>query len=360
MKANLLKNKIFHFLEISISFFIFFLIFNFVIGLSSDFIVKGFSFSDKKEKTEDIKITATVNESEKENLPKMSEYKRETKIAFVGDIMLDRGVYQKINQKGEGDFNFAFANIKEDLKKYDFLVGNLEGPVSDKGEDRHNLYSFRMDPSVLDTLKEVGFDAVSVANNHINDWGIDAMKDTFERIDNKGIKAIGGGENIENASEPKIVEVNETKIALLSFSEFGKNQFEATSDKAGIAIISENLLKKSIDLAREKADIVVVSFHFGDEYQEKHNSYQEKYAKMAVDFGADLIIGHHPHVVQPIEQYKNVYIAYSLGNFVFDQYFSPNTMEGGLLEIRIENKKISNVELKKIKINSDYQPEIVK
>jgi poly-gamma-glutamate synthesis protein (capsule biosynthesis protein) len=246
------------------------------------------------------------------------------------------------------------------LQKYDFLVGNLEGPVSDKGEDKHNLYSFRMNQSVINILKDIGFGAVSVTNNHINDWGIDAMKDTFDRLNDIGIKVLGGGENIGKAVEPKIVDVDGVKIALLSFGQFGKGRFEATDKKAGIAIISEDLLKKSIDLAKINNDIVVVTFHFGDEYQKTQNAYQEKYSKMAIDFGVDLVVGHHPHVVQPLIQYKNVYIAYSLGNFVFDQYFSPETMEGGLLEVNIKDKKISSVELRKIQMNSDYQPSLIK
>ncbi|MFA5935148.1 MAG: CapA family protein [Candidatus Paceibacterota bacterium] len=360
MKINNLKDKIFHFIEISISLFTLFFIFYFAAGISSSFFERELSFSNKNRAIRNQSMIATVVGARNEIFLKSIENKEETKIAFVGDLMLDRGVYQKINQRGAGDFHFAFENIKNDLEEYDFLVGNLEGPVSDKGVDKHNLYSFRMDPLVLDILKEVSFDAVSVTNNHINDWGMDAMKDTFERLNGKDIEILGGGENLEKASEAKIIDIEGVKIALLSFGQFGKGQFEATSEKAGIAIISEDLLKKSIDLAKGKADIVVVSFHFGDEYQKIQNLYQEKYSKMAIDFGADLIVGHHPHVVQPLEQYRNVYIAYSLGNFVFDQYFSPETMEGGLLEVKIEDKKISSVEIKKIQMNSDYQPSLIR
>jgi poly-gamma-glutamate capsule biosynthesis protein CapA/YwtB (metallophosphatase superfamily) len=359
MKKILSKNKVFGFIEISISLFIFIFAFNFVVTTASSLFLKEISFNNQNKFFENQKRIATVIESRDELFFKNIEDNEETKIAFVGDIMLDRGVKQKADKNSMGDLNFAFANIKEDLQKYDFLVGNLEGPVSDKGEDKHNLYSFRMDPSVIPILKDIGFRAVSVTNNHINDWGIDAMKDTFDRLNNADIKVLGGGENIEKAREPKIIEVDGAKIALLSFGQFGKGDFEATDKKVGIAIISEDLLKKSIDLAKINNDIIIVTFHFGDEYQKTQNLYQEKYSKMAIDFGADLIVGHHPHVVQPLIQYKNVYIAYSLGNFIFDQYFSPETMEGGLLEVSIEDKKISSVELKKIQMNSDYQPEIV-
>lgn len=359
MKKYLSKNKVFNFVEISISLFVFIFVFNFLVVFSSDIFEKQISFNNYSKFIKNQKSIATVIEARDELFFESIEDKNETKIAFVGDIMLDRGVKQKADQKGMGDLNFAFANIKEDLQKYDLLVGNLEGPISDKGEDKHNLYSFRMNPSVINVLKEVGFRAVSVTNNHINDWGIDAMKDTFNRLNNADIKVLGGGENVEKAIEPKIVDVDGVKIALLSFGQFGKGIFEATDKKAGIAIISEDLLRKSIDLAKTNTDIVVVTFHFGDEYQKNQNTYQEKYAKMAIDFGVDLVIGHHPHVVQPLIQYKNVYIAYSLGNFIFDQYFSPETMEGGLLEVNIKDKKIFGVKLRKVQMNSDYQPSLV-
>jgi poly-gamma-glutamate synthesis protein (capsule biosynthesis protein) len=169
----------------------------------------------------------------------------------------------------------------------------------------------------------------------------------------------GGGMTEEEAYSAKILNIEDTKIAFLSFSEFGKGDYEAIGEKSGIAMISEEKLKTSIEVARENADLVVAMFHFGTEYQVEPNNYQEKYARLAVDFGADLVVGTHPHVVQTLEKYKNTYIAYSLGNFVFDQYFSVETMTGGLLDVKISEKKISSVDLRTIKLNKDYQPELI-
>jgi poly-gamma-glutamate capsule biosynthesis protein CapA/YwtB (metallophosphatase superfamily) len=281
-------------------------------------------------------------------------------MAFVGDIMLDRSVYNKIRDHGGGDFNYIFKNIKDDLLKYDFLVGNLEGPISDKGADRYDLYSFRMNPEVIGAFKNVGFDAFSVANNHINNWGIEAMEDTFLRLDNAEIKVLGGGLNDIDASYPKVVEIDGTKIAFLAFSQFDKGKYEATASSSGIVIISEEALNSGIKIAKENADLVVVIFHFGDEYVEESNSYQKKYSHLAIDLGANLVVGHHPHVVEEVEIYSNSYIAYSLGNFIFDQYFSKETMEGGLLEVTVQNKNIIDVKLQKIQMNKNYQPEIVR
>jgi poly-gamma-glutamate synthesis protein (capsule biosynthesis protein) len=278
------------------------------------------------------------------------------KVAFVGDIMLDRGVYNKIVKKGAGDFNFAFANIKNDLKKYDLLVGNLEGPVSDKGIDKHDLYSFRMDPQILPVLKDLGFGVLSIANNHIDNWGLSAIEDTISRLSSSGIQVVGGGMNSQESYAPVIINTKGLKIALLSFSEFGAGQYESGTSTAGISVISEQALKRGIELARKSADIVVVIFHFGEEYKNTPTEYQKKYAHMAVSLGANLVVGHHPHIVEPIEYYKNTYIAYSLGNFIFDQYFSPETMQGGLLELEIKNKSIVNINLRTVQMNSDYQP----
>ena len=305
-------------------------------------------------KKENIKIDLTKIEEKTD-----SSVSKKIVLAFVGDIMLDRSVYNKIKNYGGGDFNYIFKNIKDDLLKYDFLVGNLEGPISDKGVDRYDLYSFRMNPEVIGAFKNVGFDAFSVANNHINNWGIEAMEDTFLRLDNAEIKVLGGGLNDIDASYPKVVEIDGTKIAFLAFSQFDKGKYEATASSSGIVIISEEALNSGIKIAKENADLVVVIFHFGEEYAEESNSYQKKYSRLAIDLGANLVVGHHPHVVEEVEIYSNSYIAYSLGNFVFDQYFSEETMEGGLLEVTVQNKKIIDVELRKIEMNKNYQPEIV-
>ena len=133
---------------------------------------------------------------------------------------------------------------------------------------------------------------------------------------------------------------------------------EATDSFAGVAIISDEKLKSGIEKARAENDIVIVSFHFGEEYKKQPNNYQKSVAHKAIDYGADLVVGHHPHVIEPIEAYKDKYIAYSLGNFVFDQHFSKDTMEGLVLKATVENKKITQVSSDKIVINKYYQPEL--
>ncbi|MEI6191147.1 MAG: CapA family protein [bacterium] len=282
------------------------------------------------------------------------------KLAFVGDIMLDRGVEYFANKDFGGDYGELFIKVKSQLQSYDLLFANLEGPVSDRGVDGGSLYSFRFEPRVIPVLKEAGFDIFSLANNHIFNWGEYAFTDTLSLLSDAGISYVGAGFDGPEAYKEKIMNVKGIKIAFLDFSEFRNGAvINSTSTIPGIALISEEAVLQSVSQAKRQADLVIVSYHFGNEYETESNDYQKKYAELAIDNGADLIIGAHPHVVQNIGQYKNVWIAYSLGNFIFDQGFSDATMQGGLLEVEINlnTKIIEKVKLKKVILNKSFQIE---
>lgn len=319
----------------------------------SDFIIVT---NNQPQKVEQVASLVALKQFD-ETKPTDSATKK-ISLGFVGDIMLDRGIKASIEKYGRGDYIFAFEKIKDYLNDFDILFGNLEGPISDKGTLSGSIYSFRMDPHSAKSLKEAGFDILSVANNHIGDWGRLAMEDTFKNFKNAGIIYSGGGENKEEAYEIKTILKDNAKIAYLSFSQFGKGYLEATDSFAGIAIISDEKLKAGIEKAKTENDIVIVSFHFGEEYKKEPNAYQKSIAHKAIDYGADLVVGHHPHVIETIEKYKDKYIAYSLGNFVFDQHFSKDTMEGLVLKATVENKKITSVSSDKIIINKYYQPDL--
>jgi len=277
---------------------------------------------------------------------------------FVGDIMLNRGIKSVVETYGGGNFEFPFFKIADYLKTADILFGNLEGPISDKGKNVGSIYSFRAIPEVLKGLKFAGFDILSVANNHIFDYGREAMEDTLIRLKEAQIEYIGAGFSGKEALSPKIIELKGTKIAFLAFTNLGEKSWEAKENSSGIAWLSKENLKHSIKKAKEEAELIIVSMHYGQEYQLQPTKEQKDFSHLAIDLGADLVIGHHPHVVQPIEQYKRGYIAYSLGNFVFDQNFSKETMEGLLLEVLIKSGKIKEVIPREIKINNLFQPEL--
>lgn len=280
-------------------------------------------------------------------------------LIFVGDIMLDRGVAWMVKKYGNGDWKFPFLNIVDELRKADILFGNLEGPISNNGKKVGSVYSFRMDLNVIEGLKFSGFNILSLANNHIFDYGKIAMEDTFLKLKSAGIDFVGAGFNSKEACGFLIKEINGTKIAFLAFSQFGSPYSVAKENSSGLCLLDEKIVTY-IKEAKKMADIVVVSIHWGDEYNQRANDGQRHFAILAAEAGADLIIGHHPHVVQENETYKQTYIFYSLGNFIFDQGFSQDTMRGLLLKVIVESGKITKIIPLEVKINEKFQPEIVK
>ncbi len=293
-------------------------------------------------------------ENKKEEIPVIEN--TITTLFFVGDMMLTRGIKSSVDKNFEGDYSKLFENLNI-LKDADILFGNLEGDVSDTGNNVGSIYSFRMDPKVLPIIKDAGFDIVSFANNHVGDWNMAAFKDTLSRLDENGILKTGAGINKEGVTTPTIIEKNGTKFGFLGFTDVGPNWLEAKSDAAGILLASDPNFKEIIQNAKTKCDVLIVSFHWGVEYKVIHNKHQENLAHSAIDNGADMIIGHHPHVMQDIEEYNGKPIVYSLGNFIFDQYFSKNTMRGMFFSVKYDGKNIVETNNKIITLNKKYQPE---
>ncbi|MFA6353769.1 MAG: CapA family protein [Candidatus Paceibacterota bacterium] len=264
-------------------------------------------------------------------------------LTFAGDIMLDRGVENSVIKNFNNDYSALFEKTSI-LKESDIVFANLEGTVSDKGVDQKNLYSFRMSPAVIPALKGAGIDILSVANNHVGDWGNSAFVDTLARLKENEILYTGGGNTKLESETPTIIEKYGTKIGFLAFSDVGPNWMEAKVDKAGLLLTNNPRFDEIIQNASKQVDYLIVSFHFGDEYKAKHNARQESLAHRAVDNGAKIIIGSHPHVIEDTEVYSPKdctqsscmsFIAYSLGNFVFDQSWSKPTMQGMLLELKL-------------------------
>jgi poly-gamma-glutamate synthesis protein (capsule biosynthesis protein) len=275
-------------------------------------------------------------------------------MAFGGDIMLDRGVRNSVVKNFNNDYSALFENLSV-FKNSDIAFANLEGVVSDQGIDKHNLYSFRMGPSVIPALVGAGFNILSIANNHVADWGIPAFTDTLSRLHENEIQYTGGGLTKAEATTPTIIEKYGMKIGFLGVSDVGPNDMVVGDATPGVLLASNPNFDSIVQNAAKQVDYLVVSFHFGDEYQTKHNARQEKLAHEAVDDGAKIVIGTHPHVVEDTEVYKNSYIAYSLGNLVFDQSFSANTMQGMLLEIKLSKDGSMTVKKDTTQLNPAFQ-----
>ena len=326
----------------------------------------GGSFLIKPESGE-FEPPQTIEENSQQGKEdKSSSSFRETKeeqirIILTGDIMLNRGVKYMVEKYGKRNFDFPFLKIANYLKGSDILFGNLEGVISDKGTKAGSIYSFRAEPAAIDSLTYTGFNVLSLANNHAFDYGIEALTDCLTRLKNKGINYIGAGFTKSEAYSPIVKEIKGTKIGFLAYTNLGPETWRAEGENPGIAWISKDDFQKvgeDIKKAKEKVDILIISLHSGKEYQKMPTQFQIDFAKTAIDAGADLVVGHHPHVTQSNKKYKNGYIFYSLGNFVFDQSFSEETMQGQVVEVIIKDKKIKEINQKEIKINAFYQPEL--
>jgi len=282
-------------------------------------------------------------------------------LLFLGDIMLNRGVewYAKKHQ----NWKWPFLKIADYLKDADLVFANLESVISDKGTKQGSIYSFKASPKMMEGLLFAGIDVVSVANNHSLDYGIEALLDSGERLRQAGIIPVGAGKSAPEARAPALYDAGGTTVGILAYTALGSPFWQAKERTPGIAWIDSSLLKQlkqDIEKTKQQADIIVVSFHFGEEYQTKPNAVQKLLSRTAIDAGAHLVIGHHPHVVQPVERYKHGWITYSLGNFVFDQGFSKETMQGMMLKVLLHENSITQVMPLMIEISSEFQPAISK
>ncbi|OGZ54193.1 MAG: hypothetical protein A3H64_00070 [Candidatus Ryanbacteria bacterium RIFCSPLOWO2_02_FULL_45_11c] len=282
---------------------------------------------------------------------------------FTGDIMMNRDVEKVIRNQGKNDWTFPFLYTRDVLADADITFGNLEGPISDKGANVGSEYSFRMDPQVAGALTGAGFDVVSLANNHMGDWGREAFEDTMRRLQRAGIAYAGGGWNEKESLEPAVFDVRGKRIGFLAFSDVGPQWMQSKEALSGIAAIpagsaGKAYVEKVVFESARKVDILIVSFHFGEEYENAPNARQRELARLAIDVGARVVIGHHPHVVESIEEYRGGVIAYSLGNFIFDQNFSAETMEGLMLKIEFDGDNLAAVIPIPVRMNEYYQPEV--
>jgi poly-gamma-glutamate synthesis protein (capsule biosynthesis protein) len=235
---------------------------------------------------------------------------------------------------------------------------NLETTVSGRGVQGGCGYCFRADPRAIAGLAFAGFDVLSVANNHIWDFGPVAFTDTLTHVASAGIAAVGGGADLARARAPVVRTAGGSRVAFLAYTNLLPASAGAGQAKPGANLYDERSFAEDIAVARGMADIVVVSFHAGEEYQTAPNDWQTRVYRAAVDAGADLVIGHHPHVVQPVERYRNGWIAYSLGNFVFDQNFSAATMSGLMIEATVQGERVLSVREIPVRISRQYRPSL--
>lgn len=279
-------------------------------------------------------------------------------VAAVGDIIFDRNVAKLIAAEGG---TAPLADVAEQLARADVTVGNLESPVSERGTRvTGKEYTFRGDPRGVEGLVYAGFDAVSLANNHTLDYGPDALADTISSLDARGIAYSGAGADKAAAWQAAVIEVGDATVAYLAFSHILPPGFIATDSKPGVAQGRNNMreVQRAIGAAKKRHDYVIVSFHWGVEKVDDANAEQVRDARLAVDAGADMVMAHHPHVIQGVERYKDSLIAYSLGDFVFDHY-SRKTGEAFILDMQLGPFGVGETTVTPVYLDTYGKPEYV-
>jgi poly-gamma-glutamate synthesis protein (capsule biosynthesis protein) len=242
----------------------------------------------------------------------------------VGDLMLGRTVGDQMLAQGPG---IVFAGVQSALDSADVRVGNLECALTDRRTSEHKTYTLQAPPEAAQALSLGKFDLVSLANNHAMDYGYQGLSDTQSYLGQYNIATIGAGANISQARSPVILERNGLRLAFLAYVDvpvemdgFDAHDWIATASRPGIAWADPGQIKADVAAARLQADVVIVMLHSGYENISSVMSDQRSAARTAIDAGAAVVIGSHPHILQSIERYHGGLIAYSLGNFVFDNY----------------------------------------
>ncbi len=256
-------------------------------------------------------------------------------LAFTGDIMMADSAAYKLKTEGPDSF---FTYTAPFLKQADITMGNLEGPLGLSGKNTvKKKYTFLVNPSAALGLSHAGFNLLTLANNHTMDFGPKALQSTLRALDELGLKHAGAGINLAEAREPAWFELKGHKVAVLAYSLTYPSEFWATNDNPGCAPAHADLMREDIQAARAKgANLVIVCCHWGQEKHTRLRYYQPELAHMAIDAGADAVVGHHPHIWQGLEVYKGKPIAYAIGNFCFGT-LTP-IKDSGILYLSFDDK----------------------
>jgi len=280
-----------------------------------------------------------------------------TVLVAVGDIMLSRNVGDEMKKH---DNAYPFAGVGNLLRSGNVVFGNLETSIIPGRPIKTGEMVFRADPGSEVALKDAGFTVLSLANNHVPNFGPAAVSETIKRLADVGLVEVGAGDDDAQARRPAFVSRGGVIFAFLAYNDTDvvPASYGAAPGRAGTNLMDAIKMAADVAGAKKLADVVIVSMHAGSEYADWPNSRQVNFAKSAIDAGADLVIGHHPHVVQPVELYKGKYIFYSLGNFIFDQMWSEPTRRGLALKIGFNRGGITKLAVVPLYMKDFAQPRV--
>jgi poly-gamma-glutamate capsule biosynthesis protein CapA/YwtB (metallophosphatase superfamily)/outer membrane protein assembly factor BamB len=274
-------------------------------------------------------------------------------LVAVGDIMLSRTIEERMDLYGS---SYPFWGTAELLRGADIAIGNLECPLSTQGQPISKRFTFRAHPRHAAGLAWAGFDILSLANNHLLDFGREGFVETLETLRDNGLAFVGAGLTHQEAHHPLILEVKGRRVAFLAYAAMRwKGSYELPTNEE-VAFAELTSIREDVRQAKEQADLVVVIMHLGTEYQGYPDEEQLAVSQAAIESGACLVIGHHPHVVQGTVSYGGGFIAYSLGNFVFDIDVVEQARQGAVLRILLGDDGVEAAELIPVHIVEDVQP----
>jgi poly-gamma-glutamate synthesis protein (capsule biosynthesis protein) len=277
------------------------------------------------------RIDELTNEKHNVDIPAWKKSREDFKIIFTGDVMLGRYVETLMNRHTA---DYPFEKVSDRLNLSDKVVINLEGPVV-RGDEHIPTPDFSTNFSfherVLDNFSKHNINIVNLANNHTFDKGEEKFKEMTKILSEKEIEWFGHPWDYDNMYMHSI-NANGVKVNLLGYHQATNNNFDIEAMKESI----------STAVRAQPNEIYIANFHFGPEYILTSSNYQKEIARASIDAGADMVIGHHPHVTQEMEVYKGKPIFYSLGNFVFDQYFSQDTQSGLAVELNLKFKEFGD------------------
>lgn len=270
-----------------------------------------------------------------------------TRLLFGGDVMLSRYVGRLA--RSQRDPALPFRALAPRLAAADIAFVNLESPFSDRGRAAGTAMVFKADPEMIAGLRLAGVDVVSTANNHSRDCGEYGLEFTLGLLERNGILAAGTGRSEAAARRGVVLERNGVRFGFLAYT-FDQLNGNHQAPDPRVAMLDAGRMREDVTRLRRSADVIVVSMHAGNEYHAKPSEEQVQFARAAIDAGARIVAGHHPHVVQPVERYGTGVIFYSLGNLVFDQFHRKDTQRGLLAEVTFRGKWLERVELHKVNL----------
>lgn len=262
------------------------------------------------------------------------------RVVAGGDVMLARWIGRKTRR--EGDWAWPLRGIAETLLGADIAFVNLESPFAEKGPYEQSGMVFRTRPEMIEGLVAAGIDVVSVANNHARDAGTGGFDYTLKHLEAHGIAAAGLAGGV-------MVQRGRTRFRWLGYTYDQRNGNWGEDDRR-IGSLDAEVMRGEVGAAEARGEVVLVSMHAGVEYAAKPHPMQTGFARAAIDAGAAAVIGHHPHVAQPVEEYKGGVIFYSLGNLVFDQFHRKETQTGLLAELDFEDGRLGGWRVRQVSL----------